>query len=117
MIAPGKRNEKLFDLTTLSESLAAFKTALDSIRSAYTINKEENVLVTHPVTSTSKASIGFATFLCEIGGSFLSKRGKSLAWVEQSNPLPLALQFKPVGIERPRRMVSCWWMNAEQSNS
>src|SRR6516165_10901863 len=36
----------------------------------------EEVLVAPTTTSTTKASIRFATFLCEISASFLSKRGK-----------------------------------------
>jgi hypothetical protein len=42
------------------------------------------VLVT-PSDRHPKASIRFATFLCEFSASFLSKRGNLLAWVEQSN--------------------------------
>jgi hypothetical protein len=36
----------------------------------------EEVLVAPTTTSTTKASIRFATFLCKISASFLSKRGK-----------------------------------------
>jgi hypothetical protein len=38
-----------------------------------------------PTTSTTKASIRFATFLCEICASFLSKRGKLVGVGRQSN--------------------------------